>query len=694
MLVGAAVAGSCLGHHAQSPAPWIPPRVVMQTADGGVYRDAELEARIDDVASHMAIEDQLALLGGTGFETRTLKHLGIQPLRMTDGPLGVRQGRATAMPAGISLGASWDPDLAERVGKALGEETLAKGRDVLLGPTINIMRTPQGGRTFEAYSEDPWLTGRLAVGWIRGLQSTGVAASVKHFAANNQEWQRDSIDVVVSERALREIYLPAFEAAVTEGGAYTVMAAYNQVNGRHCAENAFLIDQVLKGEWHFQGLVMSDWGAVHSSDDTANHGVDLEMPTGRFMNRDALEGEIYAGRVQRTAILDKVRRILRVLAWTGRLFNDAPRPAGALDTPEHRALARQAAAAGMVLLKNDKKLLPIDVSHVRRIAVVGSGAEHVPATGGGSAQVTPPYVSEPLTALRARLGAGVRVDYDPGLSRSDAERAVAVARGADIALVFAGTDAAIEGEGHDRDALTLPGGQESLISAVAAANPNTVVVLTHGQPLLMEDWVDRVAGVLDAWFPGQEGGNAIADVLLGAVNPSGKLPVTFPRRWEDAPSHDTYPGKDGRTEYAEGVFVGYRHYDTRGIEPRFPFGFGLSYTEFEYSGLEVRPGTEPHRFTARVTVKNAGARRGAEIVELYVHPPKGGTERPDRELRAFAKVDLVPGAARTLSFDLDERAFSLFDEARHTFAVPPGSYEILVGSSSRDIRQRQTVEIQ
>jgi beta-glucosidase len=792
--------------------------------------DEKVEERVNRLLAGLTPEEKLSLLAGTGFDTRPLTRLGLENLRMTDGPVGVRSGQATAFPASISLAASFDPSLVERVAQAIARETKGKNKNVLLGPCVNIHRVPHGGRNFESFGEDPYLAARMAVAYVAGVQSEGVVATVKHFAANNQEAERMTIDAQVDERALHEIYFPAFKAAVQEARVQAVMCSYNRLNGAYACENPHLLNEVLKRDWGFQGLLMSDWGATHSAARALNAGLDLEMPDGQFLNPQNLRKALAAGELSQAVVDEAVRRQLRLLVS----LQDRPPKSGSgeVDSPAHRALNLEAARAGIVLLKNDRGVLPLERSKPRTVAVLGPNASVARTGGGGSALVHPTYAVSPLDALKVKLGSGVKILHSPGtvfhedvqpvpsvclrppdgasgrqgllgeyfdnpefkgppvFQRIDAqinfdwqsatpaenlkpdnfsvlwrgrivapetgryvlgirsddgsrlyldgkllldnwgdhavvtlttlvelgageprdikiefyerggeavavlgwrrvevdpiELAVEQAKNADVALVFAGHTESIESEGLDRSSLELPAEQVRLIREVSKVNPRTVVVFNTGAPVLMGDWVEAVPSLLQTWFGGQEIGNAVADALLGDANPSGKLPMTFPKRWEHAPAYNNYPGKAGAVRYAEGIFVGYRHFDQKEIEPQFPFGFGLSYTSFGYRDLSIRA-MGRGRFEVRLFVKNTGNRAGAEIVQLYMHDAASSLPRPPQELKGFQKVMLAPGEETQVRFVLDESSFSFYDPAKERWTAEAGEFEVRVGSSSRDI---------
>ena len=695
----------------------------MWTQNAAPYRNPALgvEQRVDDLLARMTLEEKVDMVSGGGWmESKANARLGIPAIKMADGPVGVRAWfgpsaltmkansplpviNSTAFPAGVALAATWDPDILREVGRTIADEARALGRDMMLGPGVNIVRTPLAGRNFEMYGEDPYLASQLVVGYIRGMQGAGIIATVKHFAANNQEEHRQTIDAKIDERALREIYLPAFRAAVQQAGVWSVMSAYNKLNGHWCAENSWLLTDVLKKEWGFKGFVVSDWKGTHSTAPTANAGLDLEMPSAstivRYNNDDLPKspGEIgsqgamlipelllplvKSGEVSAATIDDKARRLLRAMFANG-LF-DHPKPGGGqVDTPAQRAVARKAADEGIVLLKNMGGLLPLLPEKVHSIAVIGPNANVARTGGGGSSSVRTSHAITPLDAIRERAGSSIAVSSIE--SPADAAKA-------DVALVFVGDSPEVEREGWDRTSMDLPAGQDDLVAAILHANPRTVVVLNVGAPVSIEKWIDQTPAVVNAWFPGEEGGHAIADVLFGDVNPSGRLPVTFPKRLEDSPSWGHYPGENGVVDYAEGIYVGYRWFATKHIEPRFCFGHGLSYTRFEYSDLKVTAGPEP--IQVRVKVRNAGPRDGAEVVQLYIHENKPAIDRPMKELKAFRRVDLRRGETWTITFTLDRSDLAYFDLAKKRWVVDSGAYQAMVGASSEDIRERADFEI-
>lgn len=706
------------------------------------YRNAKLavERRVEDLLSRMSLEEKVDMLSGTGFDSKPNVRLGIPAIKMADGPQGVRihlprphrgqRGHAvnaletddtgddgsltwltgmlnnpsvptTALPSGIALAATWNPGLIENVGLVIGQEARTLNKDMMLAPCVNIQRTPYGGRNFESFGEDPHLASRMAVAYIKGVQSQGVIATVKHFAANNQEFQRRDISVGIDERVLHEIYFPAFRAAVQEAGVWSVMSAYNKLNGTWCSENPYLLTDILRTRWGFKGFVVSDWGAVHTTVETANAGLDIEMPREKFFTRELLLPAISSGHVKQAVIDDKVRRMLRAMFSIG-LFDRSESDGGPVDTPEQRAVARTTAAQGIVLLKNTGAVLPLMPHKIHSVAVIGPNAAVARVGGGGSAMVRPAYAASPLAGVRLRAGTRFKVGYALGCVMEGEEtkgapssadliqEATSLAATSDVAVIFVGNSLMIESEGFDRKSLNLPAGQDELIEAVAKTNKNTIVVLNVGAPVLMGHWIDQVPAVVNAWFGGEEIGNAIADVLFGDANPSGKLPITFPKEWKDSPAYGRYPGENGSVNYDEGLYVGYRHFDKHNVEPQFPFGYGLSYTTFTYSDLKVSSG-EPAQVS--LNLRNSGPREGAEVVQLYIHDVQSSVDRPVKELKAFRRVVLKPGETQTVSFALDKSALAFYDVIKEDWVAEPGTFEVLVGASSRDIRLKATFEL-
>jgi beta-glucosidase len=816
-------------------------------------RGPEVEKRIDALLKRMTLDEKLDYLGGSdGFYIRANPRLHLPALRMADGPLGIRNvGPSTGYAGGIALAASFDTDLAVHVGAMIGRDARARGVHFLLGPAVNIYRAPLCGRNFEYFGEDPFLASRIAVAYIDGVQAQGVSATVKHFIANNSEFDRHHTNAEIDERTLREIYLPAFEAAVKEANVGAIMSAYNLLNGTHLTQHDYLNNQVVKKEWAFDGIIMSDWDATYDGVAAANAGLDVEMPSAKFMNRATLLPAIQQGKVSLATIDDKVRRILRKaiqLGWLDREQTDLSWP---LYSPESRKVALDGARAGMVLLKNQGDLLPLDRTKIKSIAIIGPNAFPALPAGGGSAQVRPfapvsflqgltaafteggapaahvsynrgvPTLAEifdstsfvtspndgkpgltgeyfgdpslnghaaltrvdehvnfawdrptvwptgatpkssarwtgyfippkdgdyrfvaftygldeyrlyldgklifdrssqmqPISIKSVQLEEGrayaVRFDYvhgdhharvGLGVRRADQiidPAAKTLAAGADVAIVLAGFDPMTEGEGYDRR-FQLPLGQDDLINVVRAANKNTIVALTSGGGVDMNKWLDRVPALVETWYAGQESGTALGELLTGAFSPSGKLPATFERRWEDsAVFHSYYPAAppgekaDKKVVYSEGVFVGYRHFDQSGRKPLFPFGYGLSYTKFKLGALAVTPETlgGDGPVTVALDVTNVGHREGAEVVQVYVGDKHAPVPRPPKELKGFVKVSLKPGETKRAQVTLNRRAFSYYDVATRQWTAAPGDFEILVGTSSQEIVLRGHLQI-
>jgi beta-glucosidase len=814
-----------------------------------VYKDpkASLEDRVDALFQKLTDEEKLNLLTGTGFTTSPIPRLGIPPMQMVDAGEGVRGGAsetlgpATAFPAAVAMASTWDFALVKQIGEAIGEETLNKGNgsQVLLGPAINIHRSPLGGRNGEYFSEDPYLAGRLAVAYIEGLQSTGAAACLKHFAVYNQENRRYTIDARLSERALREIYLSAFEMAVKEAHPWTVMSSYNQINGFKATSNAYLMLDVLKKGWGFDGVLMSDWGGVQDTVGPLNAGNDLEMPGREYMTPERVSTALRAGKVSQAAIDDSVRRILRTILRVGLMDGSRKLDPSRVNSEEHRRLSLQAAVEGIVLLKNEDGVLPLENGKVRSIAIIGAAARDFQIACAGSPKVVPLHSVSPLEGIRKRAGQTIKVVYStgaedgspvpesvlvppsgkgsgllaeyfgnrnlegkPAMVRTDPQiqfewtdgppvpgmdqgnfsvrwqgilipkrsgkfklsltaddgcrlflddkplidhwvdsaatpnlaevdlqaghryklrveyfqsggeavarlgwgpageqrafaEAVDVASKSDTALVFVATRGT-EGEAADRPSMSLPRNQDALIKAVAAANKRTVVILNNGTPVQMTGWIEDVAGVVELWFPGQEGGTALAAILFGDVSPSGKLPTTFGVRREDYPDFGNFPGNNGRVNYAEGIYVGYRHFDKKRIEPLFPFGHGLSYTLFRYTNLRVSSPRLPADGSVQlaVDVTNIGQRSGAEIAQLYISDTKPLIDKPTQELRGFQRLELRPGETKTAVFEVKPRALAYCDVAGKQWRADAGTYEMAVGSSSRDLHLKTSLALE
>ncbi|MEA5364105.1 glycoside hydrolase family 3 C-terminal domain-containing protein [Amycolatopsis sp., V23-08] len=605
-----------------------------------------------------------------------IPRLGVPGFRIANGPAGMGpaddkpQKPATALPATMALASTFDTDVARRYGRLIGSETRALAHNVSEAPDINMARVPRNGRTFEGMGEDPVLAGAIATADIRGIQENGTIAEVKHYAANNQETQRQSVDERIDERTLNEIYLPHFEQAVTEGKAGSVMCAYPKINGVFTCENPALLQGKLRDDWGFKGFVQSDWGAAHSTVGSANAGMNLEMIDGTWYG-DKLKQAVLAGQVTEQRVNELLLPRFRTMFAFGQF--DHPPVLAPLPTAEHDAAAKQFAERGMVLLRNEHAQLPLDSSSVRSIALVGPFATQAKTGGGGSSAVIPTSTVDPLAGLQQRVP-GARVTLDDG---SDPARAATLAGASDVAIVMVGDN---EAEGKDRTSLALDGTQDALVAAVAAANPHTVVVVKSGGPVLMP-WASSVPAILQAWYPGQQDGAAVAGVLFGDSNPSAKLPITFPAADADTPANtpEQFPGVNGVATYSEGLQIGYRWFDAQGKTPLFPFGYGLSYTTFAFSGLSVR--NTGDGATATFTVRNTGRRAGAEVAQLYLGFPAAAGE-PPRQLKGFERVQLAPGQAQRVTIHLDQRDFSIWDKA---WTPVHGGFTIQVGDSSRSL---------
>nr|MDT0661940.1 glycoside hydrolase family 3 C-terminal domain-containing protein [Micromonospora sp. DSM 115978] len=670
-----------------------------------------------NLVAELTLEEKAALCLGSGmWHTAPVPRLGIPAIMVADGPHGLRRqpddgdqvsigvsGPATCFPTASALGSSWDPDLVARIGTAIGVEAGAQGVDVVLGPGINIKRSPLCGRNFEYYSEDPLLSGELGAALVRGLQSQGVGASVKHFAANNQETDRARISAVVDERTLREIYLPAFERVVRAARPWTVMCAYNRVNGVYASQHHRLLTEVLRDEWGFDGVVVSDWGAVHDRVAALAAGLDLEMPPNAGVSDAAIVAAVRAGTLAESVLDRAVARVLTLVERAG------DRPSASFDAEVHHRLARVAASESAVLLKNDGDLLPLQPVAGELIAVVGEFARDPRYQGAGSSQVNPTRVDVPLDELRAALPAGVRIEFATGFAVNGevevqgevnadsgggggadlAGEAVALAGRASAVVVFLGLPPAAESEGFDRTHLDLPADQLALLARLTAVNPRIVVVLANGSAVRLSPWEHQVAAILECWLAGQAAGGAIADLLVGAANPCGRLAETVPIRLADNPAHLNFPGEAGQVRYGEGIFVGYRGYDAAQREVSYPFGHGLSYTTFSYRDLTAtvtgRVESGDLTVTVTCTVANTGRRPGKEVVQLYVGDPQAQVARPPRELKAFAKISLACGEERPVTFRLGARDLSYWSTGHRRWIVEGGVFELAVGRSSRDL---------
>lgn len=702
----------------------------------------QMEKRIEKLIKKMTLEEKVGLLhGNSKFYVAGVERLGIPEWSLSDGPHGVRaeinrhdwvyagwtNDSASYFPTGTAFAAAWNPELAYRRGEVLGEEARWRKKDVLLGPGVNIIRSPLCGRNFEYMSEDPYMNSVLAVAYIKGLQSRDVACSVKHFAVNNQETNRTTVDVECSERALREIYLPAFKAAVQEGGALTVMAAYNKFRGEFCAENNYLVRKILRNEWGFDGVYVTDWGAAHSTVPSMEAGLDLEMGTlidkyEDWYYANPLIEAVKSGKVPMSLVDEKVGDVLRVMIKTNVLDPKKRFGPGSMNTKEHQQATYDAAAEAIVLLKNQNNLLPLDFSSIKSLAVIGDNATRKHSNGGLSSEIKAVYEVTPLEALRAKWGDKVDIRFAQGYEKlstfvegsnngqssgtfssktqeSDAllKEAVEVARTSDVALLVCGLNHDYDTESFDRLNMDIPYGQVELIQEVVKANPRTIVVMIAGSPLNMAAVDICSPAIVWAWFNGMEGGNALVDVLSGKVNPSGKMPFTTPVSLDQSPAHalGNFPGRDLKVNYEEDILVGYRWFDTKGLPVVYPFGYGLSYTTFDYSNLNTDKETYDQADTiqATFTLTNTGDREGAEVAQLYVSDPVCSVMRPVKELKGFKKVFLKPGESRRITLDIPVSSLAFYSEAQSQFVVEPGEFILQLGASASDIKQKISVEV-
>ena len=807
---------------------------VAQEPRSATSSDSSVEARVDSLLKQLSLEEKIDLLGGVDdFYVRDIRKIGLPRLKMADGPIGVRNYGPSTVFGGIGLAASWDPEMARRIGTNIGRDARARGVHFMLGPGVNIYRAPLNGRNFEYFGEDPFLASRVAVAYIKGMQSQGVSSTIKHFMGNNSEFDRHNTDSIIDERTMREIYLPVFEAAVQEANVGAIMDSYNLVNGLHMSQNGLINNDIAKKDWGFNGIMMSDWTSTYDVVGIANGGLDLEMPSGEYFNRARLLPEIKSGKVSESTIDDKVRRILRTAVRFGWLDRDQTDASISLLNPEGDRAALEAARAGMVLLKNEGNILPLDKSRIKSIAVIGPDAYPAQVGGGGSAEAKPFMAVSYLQGLASYVGTGVTLSYERGIptledmakqtdfsteanggerglkteiftnqemkgaatsTRTDkhvlyhpaqneggadggvsvrwtgyfnapaegnflafaqgpgenggyrlyvdkkevidnwkqwygfvsavplklsagphqvefdyyasggwgkstaslgivrpenlvSAQAKALAAHSDAVIVAVGFEVDTEGESGDRE-FQLPPGQDELVNEIAAANKNTIVVLTSGGGVSMSRWIDHVPALLEAWYPGQEGGTAVAQLLFGEANPSGKLPISIEKRWEDNPVHDSYfpkdDTKDKKVTYSEGVFVGYRGYDKSATKPLFPFGFGLSYTTFAYKNLTAKAASADSIAVA-FDLTNTGTREGEEIAEVYVGDKHAPVPRPVKELKGFQKVKLQPGETKHVEVNLDRRAFSYYDVKAHKWTVASGDFDIYVARSAADI---------
>jgi beta-glucosidase len=720
-----------------------------QTAQNGeptnyqaVALSDEFDAKIDEIVSKMTLEEKIGLLHGYSmFTNQGVERLGVPETHMADGPLGVREELermswapanrtddfATFYPAGGGLSATWNPEMAATFGRSIGEESRARGKDILLAPAFNIIRTPVGGRTFEYMTEDPFLNKSLVVPYVVSLQNQNVAACIKHFAANNQETNRGTVDVQMDERTLREIYLPAFEAAIVDAKAYSVMGAYNKFRGDYLCENSYMLQNILRDEWGFKGIVISDWAAVHSTKKALEAGTDLEMGTNapsfeEFYFANPLIKAVKAGEVSEAEIDKHAKRILKLLFNLKAMGDTTGRVKGSIATDAHFKDAYNIASESVVLLKNSENLLPLKANGLKSVAIIGANATQKHAQGGFGAGVKTKHEITPLEAFEAKLPKSVAINYAQGyktefkpkkemkfgdvtqevketvneLDPKLVAEAVAAAKKSDVAILFVGANRDYETEASDRTDLSLPFGQEGLIKAVKAANPKTIVVFVAGAPYDINNVVNANSSVVWSWYNGSEGGNALADVILGAVNPSGKLPWTMPKKLSDSPAHATnsFPG-GAVEEYKEGILVGYRWFDTKNVEPLYPFGYGLSYTTFEFANAKTdkKNYTDNETITVTVDVKNTGKADGKEVVQLYSSIGSSKVQRANKELKGFNKVAVKAGGSQQVTIKVPVKELAYYDVASKKWVVEPGTYTFKLGSSSRDIKTEVSVSV-
>ena len=682
-----------------------------------------MSTELQSIIASMTLEEKAALCtGASAWTTTPVERLGVPEMTVADGPHGVRRVPdvqsmshqalpATCFPTASCSASTWDVELMGELGVALAEEAIALNVDVLLGPSVNMKRSPLGGRNFEYFSEDPYLAGELAVHFVKGVQSKGVGTSLKHYAANNQEFQRFSISAEVDERTLREIYLPAFEKAVKEAQPWTVMCSYHKVNGVFASEHHTLLTEILKEEWGFEGLVVSDWGAVRDRVTALRAGLDWEMPGPQDRHVKAVVEAVRSGGLAEASLDESVRRMLQIVFKA-----HETRKGGTFDADAHHSLARRIAAEGMVLLKNEplppqeplaqEKPLPregrlLPLKGHQRIAVIGRSAQVAYFQGGGSSHINPTRVDVPFQELQSRAD-GAELIYAEGYPADDSfrqdliDQATGLAQLTDVALLFIALPVFKESEGYDRRDLDLTAQQVALVQAVARVQPRTVVVLNSGGPLAMNAWIDAVPAVLEGWMMGQAGGAALADILFGQANPCGKLAETFPLKITDTPAYLNWPGGAGKVRYGEGLFIGYRYYDARELPVLFPFGHGLSYTSFAYSNPRVSAKTfrDVDGLTVTVDVTNTGNMAGKEIVQAYVHDRASGLVRPEKALKGFAKVALQPGETRSVAIKLDFRAFAYYHPQYRQWITEDGEFDILIASSSADIHHSLAVTLE
>lgn len=666
------------------------------TLKNAPYMNEELplEERLEDLMDHLTLNEKFKLLTGRHrWETKPVKRLNIEPFLMTDGPHGVAPHSSggkecTYFPVGICRASTWNPSLSYEFGRAIAGEVKGLGLHMILGPGVNIIRTPLCGRNFEYQTEDPYLNKELAIEVIKGVQSQEVAACVKHYICNSQEKNRYIYSAEVSVRALHEIYYPAFKSSVKEADVWSVMAAYNKINGIYACAHEKLLRETCMNDWGFRGFVVSDWNATHlvdSPEDCLKAGLSLEMPRAKKYKRRYLKEAFEEKKFSDNELDRNVRRLLRVMFQVG-LFDEMKEkePSGLINEKEHQTLARRIAEEGIILLKNEDNILPLERDDIQKIAILGPNADRQMAEGGGSSAVKPPHEITPMEGIVEKCNR--EVEITDSISEADYV----------FLVVGLNHEEGNDCENADRTSIKLPSNQIELINTTVEDNSNTIVIFINGGPISMEDWIERVPAIIEAWYPGMEGGRALADIIFGDCNPSGKLPVTFPKRLSDSPAHisdKTYPGND-KVIYEEDILVGYRYFDTNEIEPLFPFGYGLSYTTFNYNNLELDKGELGQNDTLMIQmdITNSGPREGAEIVQLYIQDKKSKVLRPEKELKRFRKVSLKPGEKETLTFKITKDDLVYFDEKENDWVIEEGEFTVLIGGSSRDIHLNGSFE--
>lgn len=699
-----------------------------------------LENKIEEILSKLTLEEKVGMIHGAGlFRTEGVERLGIKPLKMADGPMGVRNefpddswipygysdDYVSYLPSNVALASTWNRELAYKEGYVLGSEARGRGKDIILAPGINIVRSPLCGRNFEYMSEDPYLTKEMAVPYIKGVQDNDVAACVKHFAVNNQETERLNVEVVVSDRALREIYFPAFEAAVKEGNSYSIMSAYNKIWGEYCSHSPKLLKEILREEWGFDGVVVSDWSAIHDTKEAAEAGMDIEMSVTynfhEYFFANPMIEAVKNGEVKEEVIDEKIRNILRLM-YRLNMFSEG-RKKGSYNSHENREKTLEIARESIVLLKNEENVLPLKEKSIKKLAVIGENADIRHSLGGGSAEIKALYEITPLLGLKMKLGGNTEVKYCKGYTCKEDEKeglineAISLAKECDAVIFIGGLKHTkedftlyqnalkaskdekevinIDSEGNDKTDMSLPYNQYELIEELLKVNKDTVIVMSSGSPVDMSSFKDKAKAIVQTSYNGMEGGTALAEVIFGDVNPSGKLPVTIPVKLEDSPAHSLgeFPGND-KVRYDEDIFVGYRYFKTYDIKPLFPFGHGLSYTSFKYDNLNVNVSEdESLEVEISLDITNIGKLKGSEVIQVYINDKEASLKRPNIELKAFDKVSLDINETKKINFKLDKKAFAFYNEEKKAWIVEEGSFNILVGSSSEDIRLEKDIVI-